>query len=426
VLRRTPFADPSADVTARPRRTRRTLALGAQVLVLTLVTGASTAFAFLHTSVTVDVDGTPVQVTAFGRTVGDVLDDAGIEAGERDLVAPALDAPAPDGGEIVVRHGREVEIEVDGETRTVWTTALTVGEAMTDLGVRGEGARVSASRSSALGRGDVLRVSTEKTVHLAVDGELRAAVTTAPTVREALQDAGLVLAEGDHVSVPLDATAVDGLMVLVTRAVVSTTAVVEELPFTETVVDDPALLEGRTRVETEGRAGQRQVTYAVRTLGGAEVGRSVVADLVVSEPEHRVVRRGTMPAPVVAPEPAASRASREPEASAEAPAAAIQVSPGSAQEIGRDLAAARGWGDDQFSCLVKLWNKESGWRVDADNPSSSAYGIPQALPGSKMASAGADWLTNPATQITWGLNYIEGRYGDPCGAWGASQAKGWY
>jgi hypothetical protein len=85
-----------------------------------------------------------------------------------------------------------------------------------------------------------------------------------------------------------------------------------------------------------------------------------------------------------------------------------------------------GWGDDQFSCLVSLWNKESGWNYQAYNRSSGAYGIPQALPGSKMGSAGADWQTNPATQIAWGLGYIAGRYGSPCGAWSHSQSTGWY
>jgi murein DD-endopeptidase MepM/ murein hydrolase activator NlpD len=80
----------------------------------------------------------------------------------------------------------------------------------------------------------------------------------------------------------------------------------------------------------------------------------------------------------------------------------------------------------QYGCLVLLWNRESGWNYRADNPSSSAYGIPQALPGSKMASAGADWRTNPATQIRWGLGYIRARYGTPCGAWAHSQSSGWY
>lgn len=112
-------------------------------------------------------------------------------------------------------------------------------------------------------------------------------------------------------------------------------------------------------------------------------------------------------------------------ASAGAPAAGVP-DPGTAQAIALEMVTARGWGQGEFDCLVALWKKESGWNTFAHNKSSGAYGIPQSLPGSKMASAGADWATNPATQITWGLGYIQGRYSTPCGAWGASQTKGWY
>lgn len=84
------------------------------------------------------------------------------------------------------------------------------------------------------------------------------------------------------------------------------------------------------------------------------------------------------------------------------------------------------WGEDQFSCLVSLWQRESGWNHNAKNKSSGAYGIPQSLPGTKMASAGSDWKTNPHTQIKWGLTYINKRYETPCGAWGAFKKKGWY
>lgn len=100
--------------------------------------------------------------------------------------------------------------------------------------------------------------------------------------------------------------------------------------------------------------------------------------------------------------------------------------PGTAMSIALEMVTARGWGTDQYDCLVALWNKESRWNVYAHNARSGAYGIPQALPGSKMATAGADWATNPATQITWGLGYIQARYGDPCGAWAHSQRVGWY
>jgi hypothetical protein len=96
------------------------------------------------------------------------------------------------------------------------------------------------------------------------------------------------------------------------------------------------------------------------------------------------------------------------------------------REIGRALLAEFGFAPDQFECLDSLYTRESNWNVYADNPTSSAYGIPQALPGSKMASAGADWATNPVTQIRWGLGYIEDRYGSPCGAWAHSESNGWY
>lgn len=100
----------------------------------------------------------------------------------------------------------------------------------------------------------------------------------------------------------------------------------------------------------------------------------------------------------------------------------VAPSPGSLKAMARELAASRGWGDDQFACLDKLWMRESGWRVDAENP-SGAYGIPQALPGSKM---GPGWRTDAGVQIRWGLGYIAGRYGTPCGALAHSDAHHWY
>ncbi|MCL2782600.1 MAG: hypothetical protein FWD80_01285 [Propionibacteriaceae bacterium] len=102
------------------------------------------------------------------------------------------------------------------------------------------------------------------------------------------------------------------------------------------------------------------------------------------------------------------------------------VSSSSAQAIAKSLMPDYGFGADQFGCLVNLWNYESGWRVNARNPSSGAYGIPQSLPPTKMASAGSDWMTNPTTQIKWGLTYIKARYGTPCGAWAHERSYNWY
>lgn len=147
-----------------------------------------------------------------------------------------------------------------------------------------------------------------------------------------------------------------------------------------------------------------------RTLQTLEIAQ--VADATVVRDNYQVTKKKVAPPVVLAVRTAG-------------PPAVGAPNPGSAQAIGHDLVIARGWGEDQYACLVSLFNRESGWNVYAANP-SGAYGIPQALPGSKMASAGADWATNPATQITWGLNYIAARYGTPCGAWGHSQSAGWY
>ena len=127
----------------------------------------------------------------------------------------------------------------------------------------------------------------------------------------------------------------------------------------------------------------------------------------------------------VAAEKAAKEAAEKKRRAAAALAAAN--TPEGAKAVARTMAAERyGWGEGEFSCLAKLWTKESGWNYQAYNSNGGATGIPQALPGSKMATAGADWRTNAATQIAWGLGYIDRAYGSPCAAWGHSQAVNWY
>lgn len=100
--------------------------------------------------------------------------------------------------------------------------------------------------------------------------------------------------------------------------------------------------------------------------------------------------------------------------------------PGSAKDFALQQVSAQDWDFTQFSCLVKLWERESNWRWNALNKSSGAYGIPQSLPANKMASAGADWQTNPETQIRWGIRYIDARYKSPCAALAHSDIHNWY
>ena len=129
---------------------------------------------------------------------------------------------------------------------------------------------------------------------------------------------------------------------------------------------------------------------------------------------------------------AARAAARQTQAQARAtaqPSQAASVAPaasGSPRQIAQAMLGSFGWPASEFSCLDPLWAHESGWSVSAYNAGSGAFGIPQALPGAKMASAGPDWQTNPATQIRWGLEYIRSTYGSPCAAWSHAQATGWY
>lgn len=143
--------------------------------------------------------------------------------------------------------------------------------------------------------------------------------------------------------------------------------------------------------------------------------------------DNFTVTEAPPPPPPPAPAPAEDSSDSGSDSGSSNYTAPVAVAdPGSAQAIASQMLASRGFGGEQFDCLVALWNKESGWRVNASNPSSGAYGIPQALPGSKMASSGSDWASNPATQIDWGLGYITSRYGSPCGAWQHSVDNGWY
>ncbi|HEY1627867.1 MAG TPA: lytic transglycosylase domain-containing protein [Streptosporangiaceae bacterium] len=131
---------------------------------------------------------------------------------------------------------------------------------------------------------------------------------------------------------------------------------------------------------------------------------------------------------LVAEKAAAAKAAAAKAAAAKAAAAkaAVTTPSGSPEQIAERMLSQFGWSSSQFSCLQPLWEHESGWSVTAENPTSGAYGIPQSLPAAQMASAGADWQNNAATQIRWGLTYIQGRYGSPCGAWAHEESDNSY
>ena len=202
----------------------------------------------------------------------------------------------------------------------------------------------------------------------------------------------------------------------------------------ETTVDTTALEAAVTQlqhVQALPEAYADEFTEAVTTLS-ASVGEQVqglrgkLDAAIALKAQQEAEAKARQEAEAAAAAAAAKKPATAPRVPYAAGGAVGGTSPADAQATARAMISGYGWGDDQFGCLVSLWQKESGWNYQAYNRSSGAYGIPQALPGSKMGSAGADWQTNPATQIAWGLGYISGRYGTPCGAWGHSQSTGWY
>lgn len=261
------------------------------------------------------------------------------------------------------------------------------------------------------------------TFSLTVDGSTRKITTTESTLGEALNDADVVLHADDKVSSPLNKPVAEGTSVAIVR--VETKAISDETvdAHTSSDVDDPNLAKGERVVETAGVDGVTVNAYNVVLESGKEVSREKTMTVVKSTRVDEVVRVGTKEEAAVA---AVQATDSTTSGSSSSTSTASVSSSSDPQSIALSMMSGYSWGGDEFTCLVSLWNRESGWDYQAMNASSGAYGIPQALPGSKMASAGADWQTNPATQISWGLSYISGRYGSPCGAWAHSESVGWY
>ncbi len=264
------------------------------------------------------------------------------------------------------------------------------------------------------------------TFTVVVDGATVEVTSAAGTLADALAEAGIVVGWDDTVSVDLTSAPEAGAQVLIGRG--GTQYVTEQVltPHETEERRTSSLLEGETRVVQEGVDGDDRVTSEITMVDGVEVSRTAVVSVRSTEPVTEIVEVGTRK-PTPTPAPTSSGSGSSSSGSGSAPAApSAPVDPGTSRAIAQEQVAARGWGNDQWMCLDSLWQKESNWNHQAQNRSSGAYGIPQSLPGSKMASVADDWRTNPATQITWGRNYIEGRYGTPCGAWDHSKRKNWY
>lgn len=281
---------------------RSLLALVVQAFVVTGLVAGTTAFVTFDKTVTLSVEGQRHEVRSFARTVGDVLDAEGITVGRHDLVTPTPDSRLENGDEIVVRYGRPIGLTLDGETRTVWTTARTVNEALLMFGIRSDGAYLSASRSTRIPRGGInLSVRLPHHLTFLVDGKRAELTSTAFTIREALAEAHIAVRPQDRVSAPLESYPTDDEVVGVTR--VDGKTVTEELPIPFTTVSrkTDSLYKGTTKVVTQGQVGVRVRTFAQTYLDGKLATRKLVSDRVTAKPVTQVVLVGTKAPPQNSP-----------------------------------------------------------------------------------------------------------------------------
>ncbi len=277
----------------------RPLPLIAQGVAALTIVGGAVGFT-TSKSLTVTLDGQSQSMRSFGSTVGDVLKGKGITVGSRDSVVPSLDAPVHSGDTIAVRFARKLTVTVDGQPKEYWTTALTVDDALKDLGLRAEGAVLSVSRSQSLGRkGLNFSINTPKDVTLTVGGSSTTLKSAAATVADLLSDQKVSLTDKDRVNPGKDTRITPGLTVVVNKVEIREVTATVDIPFGTTQTTDDALYTDESRVVTPGVVGQRTVVSEQVVVDGAVESATEKSSTTLKEPVAQVVAKGTKARPAI-------------------------------------------------------------------------------------------------------------------------------
>lgn len=245
-------------------------------------------------------------------------------------------------------------------------------------------------------------------------------------VKSVLQEGNITLQADDTVTPSLQTPVNENTVITIDNP--NSQVVTQDSPIAYNVItkNDPSMQVGTEKVQTEGKNGVMQTTKLVRRTGSKVAFSNTIVSFVKTAPTNEVILVGTQPVSQASAGSSSSSSSSSSSAQTQQASGASSIGTtqavGNPQKIAEQMLEEHGWGGEQFTCLVELWQKESGWSVTAENP-SGAYGIPQALPGSKM---GPGWQTSATVQISWGLEYIATRYGTPCGAWAHEVADNWY
>jgi predicted ribosomally synthesized peptide with SipW-like signal peptide len=281
---------------------RRSLQLSLFAVVLLGLIGGTLAYLAAQKSVTLTVDGQVRTVGTYAGTVGEMLEDEGLEPAAHDVLLPTADQVVADGDAVVLNRARPLELTVDGVSRDVYVTALSVDEALAQLGYRADGLILSASRSERLPlRGMELTITTPKEIVLVNDGQERVVTTTAATAGDLLAEQGIALSETDRTSLFLNQGLLNRMRLQVFRVQVSEIAESTPIAHERVETEDPNVLEGEKTVTQPGVAGEQVTNIRVTVVDGVETAREVLSTSVTREAVPELVTVGTKPRPTNTP-----------------------------------------------------------------------------------------------------------------------------
>jgi resuscitation-promoting factor RpfB len=268
--------------------------LAAVAIVLAAVVGASVLYSSVNKTVSLSIDGQTSKVHAMAKTVSDLLKDQDVKVGPRDIVAPAPSSSLSDGETVVVRYARPLTLTVDGTKRTYWTTELSVDRALAALGIRADGAELSASRSARITRsGLAMWLSTPKQITLIVGGKTQHLTTVAPTVNALLTEQHLSVQPLDELSLVPDAVLRDGIVVKLVRISQKQEKKTESVAFSVTKRKNSSLYKGTTKVIKKGKAGKRTAVYLLVIADGKTKKQTLVDSTMITKPVTQIVEYGT-------------------------------------------------------------------------------------------------------------------------------------
>jgi uncharacterized protein YabE (DUF348 family) len=277
---------------------RRSLQLSLFALVLVGLVGGVLAYFLAQKTVTLTVDGQVRHVSTYADTVGEVLDQAGLQTTSHDVVLPAPAQPVGDGGAIVVNRARPLELTVDGVQRQVYVTALSVDGALAQLGIRADGLVLSASRSERLPlQGMQLTITTPKTVVLLVDGQQKTVTTTAATAADLLREQGIVLGPTDRTSLYPQQALLDRMRLQVFRVTVTEVKGTTAIAHKRIETKDPNAFVGHTTVTRPGSDGTLVTLYRVTSTDGRVSSKDVLRTAVTKAPVDELVTVGSKALP---------------------------------------------------------------------------------------------------------------------------------